>query len=90
MFTDIGAGFGVHPLFDDIDVQNAYNAYADVDMIKAQQSLALKSDVVTPWYGEWQETNAAAWQTAIIGKSTAQEAMDRAGKAWDDLKEEFS
>lgn len=90
LFTDIGAGFGVKPLFNDTDVKAAYNSYADVDMIQAQQGLALKSDVVTPWYGEWQETNAAAWQTAILGKSTAQEAMNKAGNLWNDLKKEFS
>jgi len=90
LFTDVGAGFGVKPLFDDQDVKDAYNAYADVDMIKAQQGLALKSDVVTPWYGEWQETNASAWQTAILGRSTAQEAMDKSGTRWNDLKKEFS
>ena len=89
LFTDIGAGFGVKPLFDDADVKASYNSYADVGMIKAQQSLALKSDVVTPWYGEWQETHASAWQKAILGKITAQEAMDKAGDLWNDLKKEF-
>jgi len=90
LFIDIGAGFGVKPLFEDKDVQASYNSYADVDMIKAQQALALKSDVVTPWYGEWQETHASAWQAAIVGKTSAQEAMTKAGDKWDSLKKEFS
>ena len=90
LFTDIGAGFGVKPLFGDPDVQAAYNAYADVDVIKAQQALAKKSDVFTPWFGEWMETNASSWQSAILGKSTPEEAMKKAGAAWDDLKKEFS
>lgn len=89
LFTDIGAGFGVKPLFDDPDVQSAYNAYADVGVIKAQQALARKSDVFTPWFGEWMETNAAAWQSAILGKSSAEDAMKKAGETWDDLKKEF-
>lgn len=90
LFTDIGAGFGVKPLFDDPDVQSAYNAYADVGVIKAQQALAKKSDVFTPWFGEWMETNASAWQSAILGKSSAEEAMKKAGDTWDGLKKEFS
>lgn len=90
LFTDIGAGFGVKPLFDDADVQAAYNSYTDVNIIKAQQALAKKSDVFTPWYGEWMETNASAWQSAIVGKSSVEDAMNKAGSAWDDLKEEFS
>ena len=90
LFTDIGAGFGVKPLFDDPDVQSAYNAYADVGVIKAQQALAKKSDVFTPWFGEWMETNASAWQSAILGKSSAEEAMKKAGETWDGLKKEFS
>ena len=90
LFTDIGAGFGVKPLFNDKDVQASYNSYADVNIIKAQQALALKSDVVTPWFGEWQETHASAWQSAIVGKMSAQEAMDKAGKTWNDLKKESS
>ncbi|MCK5445835.1 MAG: extracellular solute-binding protein [Rhodospirillaceae bacterium] len=90
LFTDIGAGFGVKPLFDDKDVQASYNSYADVDMIKAQQALALKSDVVTPWYGEWQETHASAWQAAILGQASAEDAMKKAGDKWNSLKKEFS
>ena len=90
LFTDIGAGFGVKPLFDDADVQAAYNSYTDVNIIKAQQALAKKSDVFTPWYGEWMETNASSWQSAILGKSSAEDAMKKAGSKWDDLKKEFS
>lgn len=90
LFTDIGAGFGVKPLFDDADVQASYNAYTDVNVIKAQQALAKKSDVFTPWFGEWMEKNASAWQTAILGKASPADAMAKAGKAWDDLRKEFS
>jgi multiple sugar transport system substrate-binding protein len=90
LFTDIGAAFGVKPLFDDPDVQAAYNAYADINVIKAQQALARKKDVVTPWYGEWQEVHGAAWQSAILGKASAAEAMSKAGETWSELKKEFS
>ena len=90
LFTDIGAAFGVKPLFDDPDVQAAYNSYADVEIIKEQQALARQKDVVTPWFGEWQEVHGAAWQSAILGDVSAEEAMAKAGAKWDDLKKEFS
>mgnify|MGYP003308438116 FL=1 len=47
LFTDIGAGFGVKPLFNDPDVQKAYNSYTDVSVIKKQQALARKKDAVS-------------------------------------------
>ena len=90
LFTDIGAGFGVKPLFDDPDVQAAYNAYADVETIREQQALARQKDVVTPWFGEWQEVHGAAWQSAILGDMSAEEAMAKAGETWDELKKEYS
>ena len=89
LFIDIGAAFGVKPLFDDPDVQASYNAYADVDIIKEQQALARKKDVVTPWYGEWQEVHGAAWQSAVLGKATAGQAMKKAGDTWNELKKEY-
>ncbi|MBF0277193.1 MAG: extracellular solute-binding protein [SAR324 cluster bacterium] len=89
LFTDIGAGFGVKPLFNDADVQNAYNSYADVNIIKEQQALARKKDVVTPWFGEWNEVHGSSWQAAILQKATPAEAMAKAGKKWDELKKEM-
>lgn len=86
LFLDIGAGFGVKPLFDDPEVQAAYNAYTDVEIVKRQQGLARKKDVVTPWFGEWQETHGAAWQAAILGKSSPEAAMKKAAEEWTELK----
>ena len=88
LFTDIGAGFGVKPLFQDKDVRAAYNAYTDVSIIEQQQGLARKKDVVTPWFGEWMEVNGAAWQSAILQKLTPQEAMKKAADKWTELKKE--
>ena len=89
LFTDIGAGFGVKPLFNDADVQTAYNQYADVTIIKEQQALALKKDVVTPWFGEWKETHGSAWQSAILQQASAAEAMQKAGELWNELKKDY-
>ena len=89
LFLDIGAGFGVKPLFDDPDIQAAYNKYGNVDIIKAQQALAMQKDVVTPWFGEWNETNGAAWQSAILGNTDVASAIAKSSSAWDDLKKNY-
>ncbi len=89
LFIDIGAGFGVKPLFADTDVQAAYNSYADVNIIKEQQALARKKDVVTPWFGEWNDVHGSAWQAAVLQKASPTEAMAKAGKKWDELKKEM-
>jgi multiple sugar transport system substrate-binding protein len=86
LFKDVGAGFGVKSLFQDPEMRAAYAAYGDVDLIGKQQAMARKKDVVTPWFGEWQEVNAAAWQEAILGKSTAEQALKKAADKWTALK----
>ncbi|WP_212523321.1 extracellular solute-binding protein [Actibacterium sp. MT2.3-13A] len=89
LFMDIGAGFGVKPLFDDPEIRDAYGKYGDVDIIKAQQALALKKDVVTPWFGEWSETNGSAWQAAILGNSDVASAIGKSAALWDELKDSY-
>jgi multiple sugar transport system substrate-binding protein len=89
LFLDIGAGFGVKPLFEDPEIQAAYNQYGSVDVIKAQQALAMQKDVVTPWFGEWNETNGSAWQAAILGNTDVATAIAKTSDAWDDLKENY-
>ena len=88
LFKDVGAGFGVKSLFDDPEMREAYKAYGDVEMIKAQQKLARKKDVVTPWFGEWQDVNGAAWQQALLGKLTPEAALKKSADKWMDLKKQ--
>lgn len=88
LFLDIGAGFGVKPLFEDPAIREKYNSYADVEVIQQQQALARKKDVVTPWFGDWSETNGAAWQSAILGNVSPADALRKAGEEWDELKSE--
>lgn len=89
LFLDIGAGFGVKPLFDDPEIRASYAAYGDVDVIKAQQALAKKKDVVTPWFGEWSETNGSAWQSAILNNTDAATAVGKSAELWDELKSSY-
>ena len=85
-FMDLGAGFGVKPLFKDPEVISSYNKYSDIAMYERQQQFARKKDVVSRWFGEWDEVNGTAWQAAILGKTSVADALKRSATAWNDLK----
>lgn len=86
MFTDIGSGFGVKSLFQDPDIKASYAKYSDIAMFEAQQKLARKKDVVSRWFGEWDEINGTSWQVAILGKTSVADALKKSATAWNDLK----
>lgn len=86
MFTDIGSGFGVKELFQDPEVKAVYNKYSDIAMYEKQQKLARKKDVISRWFGEWDEVNGTAWQSAIIGKSSVADALKKSMVAWNDMR----
>lgn len=86
MFTDIGSGFGVRELFQDPEVKAVYNKYSDITMYEKQQKLARKKDVISRWFGEWDEVNGTAWQSAIIGKSSVADALKKSMVAWNDMR----
>jgi len=88
MFLDVGAGFAVKPLFKDPDIVAAYQAYSDIGMYERQQSLARKKDVVSPWFGEWDEVNGTAWQAAVLGKSSVDAALKRSADTWNKLRKQ--
>ena len=31
--------------------------------------------MIAPWFGEWDEVNGTAWQTAVVGKSSVAAAL---------------
>ena len=86
MFTDIGTGFGVKELFKDPEIRASYQKYSDLAMYEKQQKLARKKDVITRWFGEWDEVNSSAWQSAIVGKSTVADALKKSAAAWNDMR----
>lgn len=86
LFSDLGTGFGVKGLFKDPDIQESYRKYADIAMFEKQQKLARKKDVITRWFGEWDEVNGTAWQSAVLGKSTVQAALKKSSDSWNDLR----
>ncbi len=88
LFKDVGAGFGIKSLFQDPEMRAAYAAYGDVDLIGKQQSLARKKDVIAPWFGEWNDVNGTAWQEAILGKASAEQALKTSAAKWSELKKQ--
>jgi multiple sugar transport system substrate-binding protein len=85
MFLDTGTAFGVKPLFNDTEVRAAYEKYGDFSMFQKQQNLARKKDVIARWFGEWDEVNGTAWQSAILGQSTVADALKRSADKWKSL-----
>lgn len=88
LFKDVGAGFGVKSLFQDPEMRAAYAAYGDVDLIGQQQALAQKKDVIAAWFGEWNDVNGAAWQQAVLGKITPEQALKNSADKWASLKKQ--
>jgi multiple sugar transport system substrate-binding protein len=88
LFKDVGAAFGVKSLFNDPEMREAYKAYGDVDLIGKQQELARKKDVISPWFGEWNDVNGASWQQAILGKVTPEQALKTSAAKWAELKKQ--
>lgn len=86
MFTDIGSGFAVKDLFRDPEIKASYAKYSDITMYEKQQQLARKKDVISRWFGEWDEVNGSAWQAAIIGKSSVADALKKSMVAWNDMR----
>ena len=86
LFADLGTGFGVKGLFKDPDIRESYAKYADIAMFEKQQLLARKKDVITPWFGEWDEVNSTAWQSAVLGKSTVTAALQKSSDSWNSLR----
>ena len=88
LFNDLGTGFGVKSLFNDAEIRSGYQKYSDIAMFEKQQKLARKKDVVSRWFGEWDEVNGTAWQAAIVGKSSVADALKKSAQTWNDLKKQ--
>lgn len=86
LFNDLGSGFGIPSMFKDPEVQASYAKYADIKLFEAQQKLARKKDTISRWFGEWDEVNGAAWQSAVVGKASVPDALKKSADAWNDLR----
>src|SRR5262249_35351412 len=88
LFKDVGAAFGVKSLFNDPEMREAYKAYGDVDLIGKQQALARKKDVISPWFGEWNDVNGAPGQRPAVGKETPKQAQNPPAAKGAELKKQ--
>ena len=88
LFNDIGSGFGVKELFKDPAILASYQKYSDLAMYEKQQQLVKKKDVITRWFGEWDEVNGTAWQSAVVGKTSVADALKKSAQAWNQLKKQ--
>ena len=88
LFNDLGSGFAIKELFNDPEIKASYAKYSDMAMFEKQQKFVKKKDVIARWFGEWDEINGSAWQSAVIGKSTPAEALKKSAQAWNDLRKQ--
>ncbi len=88
VFLDIGAGFGIRQLYDDPQVKAAYQQYHNPAIVKQQNEVARKKDIISPWFGEWNEVHGAAWQAAVLNKASAQASLQRSADSWNKLRKQ--
>jgi multiple sugar transport system substrate-binding protein len=81
-----GLGFGQLPLFNDSDVQEAFNAWGDVNLLQEQAKLARSKEGLTPFYGTWDVFARAELHKAYLGQESAMEALNNMAAKWDELK----
>lgn len=88
LYTDLLVGFVTKPLYNDPELRNAVKEYADLTLVGKQFDLAKRKDVMTAWFGEWNETNGKLWQSAILKKETPEGALKKSADEWNKLKKQ--
>ena len=86
VLVDLGLGFGIKSLYQDPAMRTALGAYGDPDLMAAQGDLARKKDTIAPWFGEWNDANGTAWQQALLGRATPEQALKTSAAKWTALK----
>lgn len=87
LLTDVGLPFCTTPLSNDPDVKAFWERWAGGgDVIAQQASSALKKDVIAPWFGEWNETANAAWQSVFLNRATPEAAARAMAQKWNELR----
>ena len=84
-----GLGFSVQSLWSDSEVNDAFSAMADKDIMQAQKAIARsKEGMGAPWFSEWISYVRTEAQKAILRQTTTEEALTNIANFWDDLKSE--
>jgi multiple sugar transport system substrate-binding protein len=87
LLTDLGLPFCTTPLAADPEVKAFWDKWAGGgDVIAAQAASALKKDVIAPWFGEWNETANAAWQSVFLNRATPEAATKAMAAKWNELR----
>jgi multiple sugar transport system substrate-binding protein len=81
-----GLGFGQLPLFQDADVQNAFNAWGDVNLLQEQAKLARSKEGLTPFFGAWDVFARAELHKAYLGEESTMDALNNMAEKWNELK----
>lgn len=83
LLLDLGLPFCCTPLHEDPDVQAFWDEWAGTpEAIDRQAALALKKDVISPWFSEWNEVNNRVWQGVFLDQLSAEEALGQAADEW--------
>lgn len=77
-----GLGFAQLPLFNDPDVQKAFNAWGDINLLSQQAKLARSKEGLTPFWGQWDVFARAELQKAYLGQETATQALNNMATKW--------
>lgn len=80
-----GLGFGLIPLLDDPEVQEAFSQWVDLDIWREQLGLA-RARRQAVWYGIWSEFFRQQYARAIAGEISADEALAASAANWNELK----
>jgi multiple sugar transport system substrate-binding protein len=87
LLTDLGLPFCTTPLAQDAAVKAFWEKWAGGgDVISQQAATAVKKDVIAPWFGEWNETSNAAWQSVFLNRATPEAATRTMAQKWNDLR----
>lgn len=90
LLLDLGLPFCSLPLHDDPEVQAFWEEWAGTpEMIDQQAALALKKDVISPWFSEWNELNNRVWQGVFLDQLEPEDALGQAADEWAALADAY-
>ena len=84
-----GLGFSISSLWQDADVEKAFSAMADTNVMKAQKDIARSKDGISaPWFAEWISFVRTDVQKAILREQTTEDSLTNIKQQWLDLMSE--
>lgn len=84
-----GLGFGQIPLFDDADVQAAWNKWIDSASLRQQVSTA-RPGTWTEWTSVWAAYFRPLLAQAMVGEASVDEVMQAGASRWNDFRDRMA